>query len=88
MLKKEKSRNINQITKQQHQKRKLTKKLKTMKTEISKFEIYDNNTKIKTQKTTKTEMRTFIIKWRLTSKSGIFKKNTKINNNRNENTHN
>lgn len=59
-----------------------------MKTEISKFEIYDNNTKIKTQKTTKTEMRTFIIKWRLTSKSGIFKKNTKINNNRNENTHN
>lgn len=88
MLKKEKSRNINQITKQQHQKRKLTKKLKTMKTEISKFEIYDNNTKIKTQKTTKTEMRTFKIKWRLTSKSGIFKKNTKINNNRNENTHN
>lgn len=87
MLKKEKSRNINQIT-QQHQKRKLTKMLKTMKTEISKFEIYDNNTKIKTQKTTKTEMRTFIIKWRLTSKSGIFKKNTKINNNRNENTHN
>lgn len=87
MLKKEKSRNINQIT-QQQQKRKLTKKLKTMKTEISKFEIYDNNTKIKTQKTTKTEMRTFIIKWRLTSKSGIFKKNTKINNNRNENTHN
>lgn len=74
MLKKEKSRNINQITKQQHQKRKLTKKLKTMKTEISKFEIYDNNTKIKTQKTTKTEMRTFIIKWRLTSKSGIFLK--------------
>lgn len=59
-----------------------------MKTEISKFEIYDNNTKIKTQKTTKTEMRTFKIKWRLTSKSGIFKKNTKINNNRNENTHN
>lgn len=47
-----------------------------MKTEISKFEIYDNNTKIKTQKTTKTEMRTFIIKWRLTSKSGIFKKKT------------
>lgn len=41
-------------------------------TEISKFEIYDNNTKIKTQKTTKTEMRTFKIKWRLTSKSGIF----------------
>lgn len=38
MLKKEKSRNINQIT-QQHQKRKLTKMLKTMKTEISKFEI-------------------------------------------------
>lgn len=74
MLKKEKSRNINQITQQQHQKRKLTKKLKTMKTEISKFEIYDNNTKIKTQKTTKTEMRTFIIKWRLTSKSGIFLK--------------
>lgn len=65
MLKKEKSRNINQITKQ-HQKRKLTKKLKTMKTEISKFEIYENKTKIKTQKTTKTEMRTFIIKWRLT----------------------
>lgn len=87
MLKKEKSRNINQIT-QQHQKRKLTKMLKTMKTEISKLEIYENKTKIKTQKTTKTEMRTFIIKWRLTYKSGIFKKNTKINNNRNENTHN
>lgn len=52
MLKKEKSRNINQITKQQHQKRKLTKMLKTMKTEISKFEIYENKTKIKTQKTT------------------------------------
>lgn len=45
-----------------------------MKTEISKFEIYENKTKIKTQKTTKTEMRTFIIKWRLTSKSGIFLK--------------
>lgn len=40
--------------------------LKTMKTEISKLEIYENKTKIKTQKTTKTEMRTFIIKWRLT----------------------
>lgn len=66
MLKKEKSRNINQITQQQHQKRKLTKMLKTMKTEISKFEIYENKTKIKTQNTTKTEMRTFIIKWRLT----------------------
>lgn len=66
MLKKEKSRNINQITKQQHQKRKLTKMLKTMKTEISKLEIHENKTKIKTQKTTKTEMRTFIIKWRLT----------------------
>lgn len=74
MLKKEKSRNINQITQQQHQKRKLTKMLKTMKTEISKFEIYENKTKIKTQNTTKTEMRTLIIKWRLTSKSGIFKK--------------
>lgn len=37
-----------------------------MKTEISKFEISENKTKIKTQKTTKTEMRTFIIKWRLT----------------------
>lgn len=49
MLKKEKSRNINQITKQQHQKRKLTKKLKTMKTEISKLEIYENKTKIKKQ---------------------------------------
>lgn len=66
MLKKEKSRNINQIPQQQHQKRKLTKMLKTMKTETSKFEIYENKTKIKTQNTTKTEMRTFIIKWRLT----------------------
>lgn len=66
MLKKEKSRNINQITQQQHQKRKLTKMLRTMKTEISKFEIYENKTKIKTKKTTKTEIRTFIIKWRLT----------------------
>lgn len=33
-------------------------------------------------------MRIFIIKWRLILKLGIFKKNIKINNNRNENIYN
>lgn len=73
-LRNKESGNVKKRTIQKHKpnnttttsKEEIKKKLKTMKTEISKFEIYENKTKIKTQKTTKTEMRTFIIKWRLT----------------------